>query len=62
MTPVDVRDRLLAIGIDMSKYANDLAAVHTILKRLNASGELRIIARGPGNINTLEPSGAHRSC
>ena len=43
MTPVEVRNRLLAIGIDMSKYANDLAAVHTILKRLTASGELRFI-------------------
>ena len=48
MTPVEVRDRLLAIGIDVSKYANDLAAVHTILKRLSASGELRFIPRGPG--------------
>lgn len=51
MTPVEVRDRLTSIGIDMSKYANDLAAVHTILKRLNASGELRFI---PGT------SGSHR--
>jgi hypothetical protein len=48
MTPVEVRDRLLAIGIDVSKYANDLAAVHTILKRLNGSGELRFVPRGPG--------------
>jgi len=48
MTPVEVRDRLRAIGIDMSKYANDLAAVHTILKRLHASGELRFVAAGPG--------------
>jgi hypothetical protein len=48
MTPVEVRDRLLAIGIDVSKYANDLAAVHTILKRLNASGELRFVPGGPG--------------
>ena len=47
MTPIEVRDRLLAIGIDVSKYANDLAAVHTILKRLNSSGELRFIPRGP---------------
>ncbi|MGH9411713.1 MAG: hypothetical protein ACRD1V_19935 [Vicinamibacterales bacterium] len=43
MTPVDVRDRLLAIGFDVSKYANDLAAVHTVLKRLNESGEARFI-------------------
>lgn len=48
MTPVEVRDRLHAIGFDVSKYANDLAAVHTILKRLNASAELRFVPRAPG--------------
>ena len=48
MTPVEVRDRLHAIGFDVSKYANDLAAVHTILKRLNESGELRFVPRVPG--------------
>lgn len=48
MTPIEVRDRLKGIGFDVSKYANDLAAVHTILKRLNDSGELRFIARDPG--------------
>jgi hypothetical protein len=48
MTPIEVRDRLLAIGVDVSKYANDLAAVHTILKRLNGSGELRFVPRAPG--------------
>jgi hypothetical protein len=48
MTPTDVRDRLQGIGFDLAKYANDLAAVHTILKRLNDSGELRFVPRGPG--------------
>jgi hypothetical protein len=48
MTPIEVRDRLHAIGFDVSKYTNDLAAVHTILKRLNESGELRFIPRAPG--------------
>ena len=48
MTPVEVRDRLHAIGFDMEKYANDLAAVHTILKRLNESGELRFVPSVPG--------------
>jgi hypothetical protein len=48
MTPTEVRDRLRAIGFDVAKYSNDLAAVHTILKRLNESGELRFIARGTG--------------
>jgi hypothetical protein len=49
VTPVAVRDRLVSVGIDMSKYANDLAAVHTILKRLNSSGELRFIPGTPGS-------------
>jgi hypothetical protein len=48
MTPADVRARLLAIGFDLSKYANDLAAIHTILKRLNGSGELRFLPRASG--------------
>jgi len=46
VTPADVRQRLQAIGFDLSKYANDLAAIHTILKRLNDSGELRFLPRG----------------
>ncbi len=48
MTPMEVRDRLRAIGFDVSKYANDLAAVHTILKRLNESGQLRFVPGGEG--------------
>jgi hypothetical protein len=47
MTPLDVRERLRAIGFDLSKYGNDLAAVHTVLRRLNDAGELRWVARGP---------------
>ena len=43
VTPADVRQRLESIGFDLSKYANDLAAIHTILKRLNESGELRFV-------------------
>ena len=46
VTPTDVRQRLQSIGFDLSKYSNDLAAIHTILKRLNESGELRFIPRG----------------
>jgi hypothetical protein len=46
LAPTDVRQRLQSIGFDLSKYANDLAAIHTILKRLNESGELRFIPRG----------------
>jgi hypothetical protein len=45
VTPTEVRQRLQAIGFDLSKYQNDLAAIHTILKRLNESGELRFVPR-----------------
>ena len=48
MTPVDVRNRLAAVGFDLSRYANDLAAIHTVLKRLNRSGELQFVPRGRG--------------
>jgi hypothetical protein len=47
MTPTEVRQRLKAFGFDTSRYTNDLAAVHTTLKRLNDAGELRFLAR-PG--------------
>jgi hypothetical protein len=45
MTPMDVRDRLLAIGVDLSIYSSDLAVIHTVLKRLNEGGEIRLIPR-----------------
>jgi hypothetical protein len=45
VTPAEVRQRLQSIGFDLSKYQNDLAAIHTILKRLNESGELRFTPR-----------------
>ena len=48
VTPTEVRDRLRGFGFDLSRYSNDLAAIHTIIKRLNQAGELRFIARGTG--------------
>ena len=48
MTPVDVRDRLLAIGVDLSVYASGLSAIHTVLKRLNEAGEIRLLPRAGG--------------
>lgn len=50
MTPMEVADRLQAIGCDLDKYSNKLAAIHTVLKRLNEAGEIRLIPR---------PSGSH---
>jgi hypothetical protein len=43
MTPTEVRDRLEAIGMDLTKYSNSLAAVHTVLKRLNQAQEVLFI-------------------
>lgn len=48
MTPTEVRDRLKGIGFDLSVYANELSAIHTVLKRLNEAGELRIVPRASG--------------
>jgi len=48
LTPLEVRDRLLAIGVDLSIYSNELAAIHTILKRLNDAGEIRAVTKGAG--------------
>jgi hypothetical protein len=45
MTPTDVRDRLLAIGVDLSIYSSELAVIHTVLKRLNEAGEIRLLPR-----------------
>ena len=61
VTPADVRQRIQSIGFDLSKYSNDLAAIHTILKRLNESGELRFIPRGnePGKHAYIWNQGPH---
>ena len=48
MTPMDVRDRLQGMGFDLSGYASELSAIHTVLKRLNESGELRIVPHTNG--------------
>jgi hypothetical protein len=48
MTPVQVRDRLQGIGLDLSIYTNELAAIHTVLKRLNEAGEIRILPQLSG--------------
>jgi len=48
MTPMEVRNRLLAIGVDLSIYSSDLAVIHTVLKRLNEAGEVRLVPRASG--------------
>ena len=48
MTPIEVRDRLEAIGFDLGRYSNSLAAVHTVLKRLNQSQEVLFVEHPSG--------------
>jgi len=45
LTPMDVRDRLQGMGVDLSIYTNELSAIHTILKRLNDASEIRAVAK-----------------
>jgi hypothetical protein len=60
LTPIDVRERLLSIGVDLSGYSNDLAVIHTVVKRLNEAGELRLIPKPDGKNAYLwaKPPGA----
>jgi hypothetical protein len=54
MTPAAIRDRLGAIGCDLSVYSNALAAIHTTLKRLAEAGELRTAPAAPrGKVSYL---------
>lgn len=46
LTAIEVRAQLEAMGIDLSKYSSDLAAIHTILKRLTDAGEVAFVPRG----------------
>jgi hypothetical protein len=40
LTPPEVRDGLLLAGFDLSAYSNVLTSIHTVLRRLVASGEV----------------------
>ena len=40
LTALEIRDRLIAIGLDMDRYSNALASIHTVLRRLHEAGEL----------------------
>jgi hypothetical protein len=46
LTALEVRAQLEAMGIDLSKYSSDIAAIHTVLKRLHGSGQVTFVARG----------------
>ena len=40
LTALELRDRLTSIGIDLTKYSNPLASIHTVLRRMREGGEI----------------------
>jgi hypothetical protein len=48
LTVGELRAQLAAMGVDLSRYENEAAVIHTTIKRLIASGDVRFIARGWG--------------
>ncbi len=43
LTATEVRAQLDAMGVDLARYSNDLASIHTVLKRLNQAGESELV-------------------
>jgi hypothetical protein len=39
LSPTEIREGMLALGFDLSRYAQPLATIHVVLKRLERSGE-----------------------
>jgi hypothetical protein len=48
LTATEVRQQLEAMGFDVARYANDLASIHTVLKRLNQAGQADFVPRAHG--------------
>ena len=48
LTAVEVRQQLEAMGFDVARYANDLASIHTVLKRLNQAGQADFVPHAHG--------------
>lgn len=45
LSAVEVRAQLEAMGFDLARYTNDLASIHTVLKRLTHAGEADFVPR-----------------
>jgi hypothetical protein len=41
--PTHIRNTLLALGFDLSRFSNPLASIHTAMKRMQAAGELELV-------------------
>lgn len=45
LTALEVRAQLEAMGFDLARYTSELAAIHTVLRRLAKSGEVEFVPR-----------------
>jgi DNA-binding NtrC family response regulator len=50
LTPPEVRDALLAMGVNLAKYKQPLVPIHNTLKRLETQGELIAFTDDAGDI------------
>ena len=48
MTATDLKKSIEARKLNLARYSNPLAVIHTILKRLVQSGEVRVVAQAKG--------------
>jgi hypothetical protein len=48
LTATEVRQQLEVMGFDVARYANDLASIHTVLKRLHQAGQADLVPRAHG--------------
>jgi hypothetical protein len=46
MGPADIRQQLLKMGVDLGDQKNVMAGIHSLLKRLVASGEIETLDNG----------------
>jgi len=48
MTASGVKEKIEARKLNLARYSNPLAVIHTILKRLVQSGEVRVVPQAKG--------------
>ena len=48
MTASDLKKSMEARKLDLSRYSNPLAVIHTVLKRLVQSGEVKVVLQKAG--------------
>jgi chromosome segregation ATPase len=57
LQPTEIRDRLKSIGLDITKYGNVMASVHSVINRLLSRREIQQVAVGGKPAYQWKPSG-----